>query len=94
MQSHELPNGRDGPRDASARGWVGLGIGIAALLALTYVVLPLAKRLPLVAPVMEVIERSDIPTSQYWYTQSEETDAAVSSVRNALKRVEKRKNED
>jgi hypothetical protein len=94
MHLHELPNGRDGPRVSSARGWVGLGIGIAALLVFTYVVLPLAKRLPLVAPVMEVIEQSDIPTSQYWYTQSEETDAAVSSVRNALRRAEKRKGKD
>ena len=73
------------------RGWFRLGLGLAAFWLLTYVVLPLGQRLPLVEPVMQVIEEADIPAGQYWYTQSEETAQGVMYVRNTLNGIERRK---
>jgi hypothetical protein len=73
------------------RGWVQLGLGVAAFWLLTFVLLPMAKRLPVVEPVMQVIAESDIPAGQYWYTQSEETAQGVMYVRHTLDGIERRK---
>jgi hypothetical protein len=76
---------------AGWRGWLGMGMGIAALWFLVFVALPLGQRLPLVAPIMQIIAEADINAGSYWYTQSEETTQGAMHVRNALAGVERRR---
>jgi hypothetical protein len=72
-------------------GWLGLGIGLAAMWFLTFVALPQIQRLPIINPVMEAIAESGINAGSYWYTQSEETAYGAIYVRNTLAGIERRK---
>jgi hypothetical protein len=78
-------------RGGSLRGWMRLGLGVAALWLLTFVVLPLGQRLPVVEPVMQAIIKADIKATQYWYTQSEETAYSAMYVRHTLDGIERRR---
>jgi hypothetical protein len=73
------------------RGWMQLGLGVAALWLLTFVVLPLGQRLPVVEPVMQAIVKADIKATQYWYTQSEETAYSAMYIRHTLDGMERRR---
>jgi hypothetical protein len=72
-------------------GWIGLGLGVAAFWFLTFVLLPLGQRLPMVEPVMEAIAVAELKPNQYWYTQSEETAQGAMHVRNTLDGLKRRK---
>jgi hypothetical protein len=73
------------------RGWIKLGIGVAALWLLTFVLLPLGQKAPIVEPMMSIIVKADINAGSYWYTQSEETAYGAMYVRKTLDGVERRK---
>jgi hypothetical protein len=74
--------------------WVRLALGLAALWLLTFVILPLGQRLPVVEPVMQAIVKADIKATQYWYTQSEETAYSAMYLRHTLEGMERRKHTD
>jgi hypothetical protein len=80
---------RMGAGDGPLRGWLGLVTGLAAFWLLVFVALPLAQRLPLVRPVMEIITEADVDAGSYWYTQSEETTQGALYVRNKLAGLER-----
>jgi hypothetical protein len=75
---------------ATWRGWLGLGIGLAAIWLITFVILPGIQRLPLIKPVMEIIAESGVNAGSYWYTQLEETADGSMYVRNTLDGITRR----
>jgi hypothetical protein len=48
-------------------------IGVAMIWMFMFVALPWVKTLPVINPIMKIIAEADIDTTQYFYTQSEET---------------------
>ncbi len=84
MPKKDIQTGEGIQKDGKLPGWLGLAAGLVLIWTLAYVILPWAGRLPLIKPVMQAIEVSDVDAGAYWYTQSEETAIAQMYVRHAV----------
>jgi len=64
-------------------------IGVAMIWMFMFVALPLAKTLPVIKPIMDIITEADIDANQYFYTQSEETFQAGPHIQFRLEQARK-----
>lgn len=85
MGSEAVDATRTSTGKGALRGWLGLALGVGLIWTAMYVVLPWGKTLPYIKPIMTAIDASDIDTTAYWYTQSEETAIAQMYVRNVIR---------
>ena len=67
------------------RGLIRLIMGILAILAFMYGLGPLLERMPMIRPMVELIETQDIDAGAYYYTDIEEFSEAEFNVNHALK---------
>ena len=63
--------------------------GVAMIWMFMFVALPWAKTLPVIKPIMDIIVEADIDTTQYFYTQSEETFQAGPRIQFRLEQARK-----
>ncbi len=65
--------------------WLRFFGGVLAILLVAFVVIPSVQRLGPIREVHEAIERSGIDATALFYTESEVSGEAESSIRNAIK---------
>ncbi|WP_028573719.1 hypothetical protein [Desulfonatronovibrio hydrogenovorans] len=70
-------------------GFGKLLVGMAMIWMVMFVVLPWAKTLPVIKPIMDIITEADLDANQYFYTQSEETYQAGSRIQFRLEQARK-----
>ena len=70
---------------SKGRGPIRLIMGILVILAFMYWVGPWMKQVPMIRPMVELIETRDIDAGAYYYTDIEEFSEAEFNVNHSLK---------
>ena len=86
---HRLPTPSSGAANAGTPSfvhrWVRFLVGVAAILVFAFAVIPGLQRVGPVREVHDAIQKSGIDATALFYTETEVSSEAESSIRNAMK---------